>query len=66
MATCQSRGANWPLQSSRMPSALITRVKGHDGSNLADLLLEKGYEVRPMVVTDLENEGLDPESYLAR
>src|SRR6187200_3319237 len=29
--------------------ALITGITGHDGSHLADLLLEKGYEVHGMV-----------------
>jgi GDPmannose 4,6-dehydratase len=32
-----------------MPRALITGVTGQDGSYLADLLLEKGYEVHGMV-----------------
>ncbi len=32
-----------------MPSALITGITGQDGSYLADLLLEKGYEVHGMV-----------------
>src|ERR1700754_3172264 len=32
-----------------MPSALITGVTGQDGSYLAELLLEKGYEVHGMV-----------------
>jgi GDPmannose 4,6-dehydratase len=32
-----------------MPTALITGVTGQDGSYLADLLLEKGYEVHGMV-----------------
>ena len=33
----------------RLPSALITGVTGQDGSYLAELLLEKGYEVHGMV-----------------
>jgi GDPmannose 4,6-dehydratase len=32
-----------------MPSALITGITGQDGSYLAELLLEKGYEVHGMV-----------------
>ena len=32
-----------------MPTALITGITGQDGSYLADLLLEKGYEVHGMV-----------------
>jgi GDPmannose 4,6-dehydratase len=32
-----------------MPSALITGITGQDGSYLADLLLEKGYDVHGMV-----------------
>src|SRR5215218_9117234 len=32
-----------------MPRALITGITGQDGSYLADLLLEKGYEVHGMV-----------------
>src|SRR6187200_2469026 len=32
-----------------LPSALITGITGQDGSYLADLLLEKGYEVHGMV-----------------
>ena len=28
--------------------ALITGITGQDGSYLAELLLEKGYEVRPL------------------
>ena len=32
-----------------MPTALITGVTGQDGSYLAELLLEKGYEVHGMV-----------------
>jgi GDPmannose 4,6-dehydratase len=32
-----------------MPSALITGITGQDGSYLADLLLEKGYEVHGLV-----------------
>jgi GDPmannose 4,6-dehydratase len=31
--------------------ALITGVTGQDGSYLAELLLEKGYEVQPSVPT---------------
>src|ERR1700704_6573599 len=31
------------------PSALITGITGQDGSYLAELLLEKGYEVHGMV-----------------
>ena len=34
---------------SRSPSALITGITGQDGSYLAELLLEKGYEVHGMV-----------------
>src|SRR6266581_4625508 len=33
----------------RMKKALITGITGQDGSYLADLLLEKGYEVHGMV-----------------
>ena len=32
-----------------MPRALITGITGQDGSYLAELLLEKGYEVHGMV-----------------
>src|SRR3954451_11629592 len=32
-----------------MPSALITGITGQDGSYLAELLLEKGYDVHGMV-----------------
>ncbi|HEY8735847.1 MAG TPA: GDP-mannose 4,6-dehydratase, partial [Candidatus Dormibacteraeota bacterium] len=32
-----------------MPSALITGITGQDGSYLAELLLEKGYEVHGVV-----------------
>src|SRR3954465_9790038 len=32
-----------------MPSALITGITGQDGSYLAELLLDKGYEVHGMV-----------------
>src|SRR5215212_4086157 len=34
---------------SRMPSALITGITGQDGSYLAELLLERGYDVHGMV-----------------
>src|SRR3974390_2229059 len=34
---------------SAKPSALITGVTGQDGSSLADLLLDKGYDVHGMV-----------------
>src|SRR3954453_23197392 len=32
-----------------MPSALVTGITGQDGSYLAELLLEKGYDVHGMV-----------------
>ncbi|MCH8254250.1 MAG: GDP-mannose 4,6-dehydratase, partial [Gemmatimonadetes bacterium] len=32
-----------------MPTALITGITGQDGSYLAEVLLEKGYEVIGMV-----------------
>ena len=35
--------------SARMPRAMITGITGQDGSYLAELLLEKGYEVHGMV-----------------
>jgi GDPmannose 4,6-dehydratase len=34
---------------SKRPAALITGITGQDGSYLAELLLEKGYEVHGMV-----------------
>ena len=34
---------------SRSPRALITGITGQDGSYLAELLLDKGYEVHGMV-----------------
>ena len=45
-----------------MTTALITGVSGQDGSYLAELLLEKGYEVHGLVhgSTDGHFERLDP------
>ena len=37
------------LYSSHMKKAFITGITGQDGSYLADLLLEKGYEVHGLV-----------------
>ena len=34
-----------PCQTGRMPTALITGITGQDGSYLAELLLDKGYDV---------------------
>ncbi|MDE2681896.1 MAG: GDP-mannose 4,6-dehydratase, partial [Verrucomicrobiota bacterium] len=43
------------------PRALITGITGQDGSYLADLLLEKGYEVHGLVrrTSTLERSRLD-------
>src|ERR1041385_7721910 len=38
-----------PLGLKRMPRALITGITGQDGSYLAELLLDKGYQVYGMV-----------------
>src|SRR5688572_25154407 len=53
-----------------MPKALITGVTGQDGSYLAELLLEKGYEVHGLVrrTSTLERSRIDhlyhnPEIY---
>lgn len=46
-----------------MKKALITGITGQDGSYLAELLLEKGYDVHGVV---LRNEIEDPERSLAR
>src|ERR687898_11947 len=48
------RGAGWAshqfvILPSRMKRALITGITGQDGSYLAELLLDKGYEVIGMV-----------------
>ena len=45
-----------------MSTALITGISGQDGSYLAELLLEKGYEVHGLVhgSTDGHFERLDP------
>ena len=45
-----------------MKKALITGVTGQDGSYLAELLLEKGYEVNTILVLD---SALTP-SYVCR
>lgn len=46
-----------------MKKALITGITGQDGSYLAELLLEKGYEVHGLV---LRSEIEDPDRALAR
>lgn len=40
-----------------MKKALITGSTGQDGSYLAEVLLEKGYEVRPDAVCDLGTQS---------
>ena len=39
----------WTFENMAQKRALITGVNGQDGSYLADLLLEKGYEVHGLV-----------------
>jgi GDPmannose 4,6-dehydratase len=45
-----------------VPSALITGITGQDGSYLAELLLEKGYEVHGMVrrSSSMHRDRIDP------
>src|SRR5881398_3779195 len=46
---CCSAEPTWKPPAHMAKSALITGITGQDGSYLADLLLEKGYEVHGMV-----------------
>lgn len=39
----------FPCQTARMPAALITGITGQDGLYLAELLLEKGYDVHGLI-----------------
>jgi hypothetical protein len=39
----------WTLYAHRVKSALITGITGQDGSYLAELLLDQGYDVHGLV-----------------
>src|SRR3954469_3089991 len=48
MPVMRARGTRW-IVSTDVPKALITGITGQDGSYLAELLLDKGYEVHGLV-----------------
>jgi GDPmannose 4,6-dehydratase len=55
---------NFTWRGVRLPRALITGVNGQDGSYLAELLLEKGYEVHGIVRKRLEPQDREDHERL--